>query len=64
MIGGDAAGMAAASNARRRRPAAVLAAGTTVDDLLNFDLSYAPPFGPVWGPVLIAARQWAEVGRA
>jgi NADPH-dependent 2,4-dienoyl-CoA reductase/sulfur reductase-like enzyme len=28
-----------------------------VDDLLNVDLSYAPPFSPVWDPVLIAARQ-------
>ncbi len=29
----------------------------TVGDLLNVDLSYAPPFSPVWDPVLIAARQ-------
>ena len=29
----------------------------TVDDLLNVDLSYAPPFSPVWDPVLIAARR-------
>jgi NADPH-dependent 2,4-dienoyl-CoA reductase/sulfur reductase-like enzyme len=29
----------------------------TVDDLINVDLSYAPPFSPVWDPVLIAARQ-------
>jgi NADPH-dependent 2,4-dienoyl-CoA reductase/sulfur reductase-like enzyme len=29
----------------------------SVDDLLNVDLSYAPPFSPVWDPVLIAARQ-------
>jgi NADPH-dependent 2,4-dienoyl-CoA reductase/sulfur reductase-like enzyme len=29
----------------------------TVADLLNVDLSYAPPFSPVWDPVLIAARQ-------
>jgi NADPH-dependent 2,4-dienoyl-CoA reductase/sulfur reductase-like enzyme len=31
--------------------------GMTVDDLLNVDLSYAPPFSPVWDPVLIAARK-------
>ncbi len=31
----------------------------TVDDLLNVDLSYAPPFSPVWDPVLIAARKAA-----
>ncbi|MBW3619381.1 MAG: FAD-dependent oxidoreductase [Actinobacteria bacterium] len=34
----------------------------TVDDLLNVDLSYAPPFSPVWDPVLIAARKsWQAV---
>jgi NADPH-dependent 2,4-dienoyl-CoA reductase/sulfur reductase-like enzyme len=33
-----------------------------VDDLLNMDLSYAPPFSPVWDPVLIAARTaWHRV---
>ena len=29
----------------------------SVDELLNIDLSYAPPFAPVWDPVLIAARK-------
>ncbi|MGI8520505.1 MAG: FAD-dependent oxidoreductase [Actinomycetota bacterium] len=29
----------------------------SVDELLNLDLSYAPPFSPVWDPVLIAARK-------
>lgn len=34
----------------------------TVDELLNLDLSYAPPFAPVWDPVLIAARKaWEAV---
>lgn len=28
-----------------------------VDDILGLDLSYAPPFAPVWDPVLIAARK-------
>jgi NADPH-dependent 2,4-dienoyl-CoA reductase/sulfur reductase-like enzyme len=33
-----------------------------VDDMLNMDLSYAPPFSPVWDPVLIAARKaWEAV---
>ncbi|MEX1177012.1 MAG: FAD-dependent oxidoreductase [Nitriliruptor sp.] len=33
-----------------------------VDDLLHVDLSYAPPFAPVWDPVLIAARKsWDAV---
>jgi NADPH-dependent 2,4-dienoyl-CoA reductase/sulfur reductase-like enzyme len=34
----------------------------TVDDMLNMDLSYAPPFSPVWDPVLITARKaWQTV---
>jgi NADPH-dependent 2,4-dienoyl-CoA reductase/sulfur reductase-like enzyme len=34
----------------------------TVDEMLNLDLSYAPPFAPVWDPVLIAARKaWDKV---
>lgn len=34
----------------------------TVQDILNMDLSYAPPFAPVWDPVLITARKaWQRV---
>jgi NADPH-dependent 2,4-dienoyl-CoA reductase/sulfur reductase-like enzyme len=34
----------------------------TVDEMLNLDLSYAPPFAPVWDPVLITAREaWDAV---
>jgi NADPH-dependent 2,4-dienoyl-CoA reductase/sulfur reductase-like enzyme len=34
----------------------------TVEELLNVDLSYAPPFSPVWDPVLIGARKaWDAV---
>ncbi len=29
----------------------------TADDLINVDLSYAPPFSGVWDPVLVAARK-------
>jgi hypothetical protein len=29
----------------------------TVDDLMMSDLSYAPPFSPVWDPVQVAARK-------
>jgi len=28
-----------------------------VDEVLGLDLSYAPPFAPVWDPVLVAARK-------
>ena len=34
----------------------------TVEDMMSLDLSYAPPFAPVWDPVLIAARRaWERV---
>lgn len=36
-----------------------------VDELLNVDLSYAPPFSPLWDPVLITARNaWRTVEEA
>jgi NADPH-dependent 2,4-dienoyl-CoA reductase/sulfur reductase-like enzyme len=38
-----------------------LHAGFTAGELLNLDLAYAPPFSPVWDPVLIAARQLIKV---
>lgn len=40
--------------------AAALHAGATADELAQYDLSYAPPFAPVWDPVLLAARKAAE----
>ena len=36
--------------------ATALHAGLTVSDLETLDLAYAPPFSPVWDPVLTAAR--------
>ena len=36
--------------------AAALAGRLTVEDLVGLDLSYAPPFSPVWDPVQTAAR--------
>ena len=32
-----------------------------VDDVASLDLSYAPPFSPVWDPVLVAARKAADL---
>jgi NADPH-dependent 2,4-dienoyl-CoA reductase/sulfur reductase-like enzyme len=32
----------------------------TADELINLDLAYAPPFSPVWDPVLIAARKASQ----
>ncbi|HTJ40348.1 MAG TPA: FAD-dependent oxidoreductase [Dactylosporangium sp.] len=34
--------------------------GMTVEEMTSLDLSYAPPFAPVWDPILIAARKAAE----
>ena len=42
--------------------AAAMWAEMAVDEILNLDLSYAPPFSPLWDPVLIAARKaWERV---
>jgi len=39
--------------------AAALWNGMLVEDLVQMDLAYAPPFSPVWDPVLTAARSAA-----
>ena len=31
--------------------------GLTLDDISRFDMIYAPPFAPLWDPILIAAHQ-------
>lgn len=36
--------------------AAALRANWTLEDLAGLDLSYAPPFAPVWDPILVAAN--------
>jgi NADPH-dependent 2,4-dienoyl-CoA reductase/sulfur reductase-like enzyme len=36
----------------------------TVDEMIGLDLGYAPPFSPVWDPVLVAARKAADACRA
>jgi NADPH-dependent 2,4-dienoyl-CoA reductase/sulfur reductase-like enzyme len=42
---------------RINAPAVALHAGMTVADFIQCDLAYAPPFGPVWDPLLTAANQ-------
>ena len=32
----------------------------TVAEMVDMDLSYAPPFSPVWDPVLIAVRKLSD----
>ncbi len=48
----------AAGSAKRVDIAAVaLTAGMTVEQMVSLDLGYAPPFSPVWDPILVAARK-------
>ena len=35
----------------------------TVEEIAGLDLGYAPPFSPVWDPVLIAARKAADASQ-
>jgi NADPH-dependent 2,4-dienoyl-CoA reductase/sulfur reductase-like enzyme len=44
--------------------ATALCAGMTVEQMIGLDLGYAPPFSPVWDPVLLAARKIAEAAEA
>ncbi len=45
--------------------AVALTAGMTVEQMTALDLGYAPPFSPVWDPVLVAARKaTAKIGAA
>ncbi|MEV5676147.1 FAD-dependent oxidoreductase [Streptomyces sp. NPDC052179] len=44
--------------------AVALTAGMTVDQMTALDLGYAPPFSPVWDPILVAARKASAAVRA
>lgn len=44
--------------------AVALTARMTVEEMTALDLGYAPPFSPVWDPVLVAARKAATKVRA
>ncbi|SLM31290.1 Pyridine nucleotide-disulphide oxidoreductase dimerisation region [Desulfamplus magnetovallimortis] len=55
MVGKD--GVAHRINA----PAVALHAKMSVADFIQTDLAYAPPFGPVWDPVLTAANQLVKL---
>jgi NADPH-dependent 2,4-dienoyl-CoA reductase/sulfur reductase-like enzyme len=55
LLGGAIAGTDRAA-VRIDTVATALEAGLTVADLERADLAYAPPFSPVWDPVLVAAK--------
>jgi NADPH-dependent 2,4-dienoyl-CoA reductase/sulfur reductase-like enzyme len=64
LLGGQIVGVGGAAK-RIDVLATALTARMSVEDMTALDLSYAPPFSPVWDPVLIAARKAAEaVGEA
>jgi len=54
LLGGSVVGREGAK--RIDTVATALHAGMTVSELQNADLAYAPPFSPVWDPVLTAAK--------
>lgn len=56
LLGGQIVGVEGAAK-RIDVLATALHAGLTVEEMINLDLGYSPPFSPVWDPVLIAARQ-------
>lgn len=59
LLGGQIVGIEGAAK-RIDVLATALYARLTVQEMINLDLSYAPPYSPVWDPVLIAARKAAE----
>ncbi|MGR6835216.1 FAD-dependent oxidoreductase [Syntrophomonas erecta] len=57
IIGGQIVGYAGAAK-RIDILVTAMTMGATVDQLLDMDLAYAPPFSPVWDPVLVALNQF------
>lgn len=59
LLGGQIVGMEGSAK-RIDTLATALHAGFTVEEMINLDLGYAPPFSPVWDPVVTAARVVAK----
>lgn len=55
LLGGQIVGRAHAAK-RIDTLAVALWNGMTVDEMIDLDLGYAPPYSPVWDPVLVATR--------
>jgi len=60
LLGGQIVGMEGSAK-RIDTLATALHAGFTVEEMINLDVGYAPPFSPVWDPVVIAARETAKL---
>jgi NADPH-dependent 2,4-dienoyl-CoA reductase/sulfur reductase-like enzyme len=59
LLGGQIVGMEGSAK-RIDTLATALHAGFTVEEMINLDLGYAPPFSPVWDPVVVVAREAAK----
>jgi NADPH-dependent 2,4-dienoyl-CoA reductase/sulfur reductase-like enzyme len=59
LLGGQVVGRTEAAK-RIDALAVALWNGMTVEDMTGLDLGYAPPYAPVWDPILIAARKATE----
>jgi NADPH-dependent 2,4-dienoyl-CoA reductase/sulfur reductase-like enzyme len=60
LLGGQIVGIEGAAK-RIDVLATALHAGFTVHEMIHLDLSYAPPYSPVWDPVLMAARKAVDL---
>lgn len=60
LLGGQIVGFEG-SGKRIDTIATAITAGFTAEDLMYTDLSYAPPFSPVWDPVQTAARRLSSM---
>ncbi|MFZ1985634.1 MAG: FAD-dependent oxidoreductase [Desulfatitalea sp.] len=56
LLGAQMVGREGAAH-RINTPAVALHAAMTVEQFSQTDLAYAPPFGPTWDPLLVAANQ-------
>lgn len=56
LLGAQMVGREGAAH-RINAPAVALHAALTVEQFSQTDLAYAPPFGPTWDPLLVAANQ-------
>jgi NADPH-dependent 2,4-dienoyl-CoA reductase/sulfur reductase-like enzyme len=59
LLGGQIAGQKGVAK-RVDVLATALYSGLTIQDVQRLDLSYAPPFAPVWDPILVAANVAAK----
>ena len=59
LLGGQIVGLEGSAK-RIDTVATALHAGFSVEEMINLDLGYAPPFSPVWDPVVTAARAVAK----